>query len=156
MNVRDFMTPSPAVTEPTTSLRTVAKLMFDHDCAAIPVVREHDVVGIVTDRDIACRAVACGWNAPEIPAAAVMTSPVIAVSPDESWDHAVEMMKDNHVHHLVVIDGGSLVGIVAQSDLGRRMNNRELGDLARATSIRELRRKKTALPVYAARVCRDA
>ena len=46
-------------------------------------------------------------------------------------------MKENRVHHLPVIDGeGRLVGIVAQSDLARRMSNRELGQLARETSVR--------------------
>ena len=154
MRVREFMTPKPITTEPTTSLRLVAQLMSERDCAAIPVVREDDVIGIVTDRDIACRAVACGWNAPEIPAAAVMTSPVIAVGPDEPWEHAVDLMKDNHIHHLVVIDNeGALVGIIAQSDLGRRMNNRELGDLARATSIRA--RSRTMVPMFTGRVHKE-
>lgn len=46
-------------------------------------------------------------------------------------------MKENHVHHLPVIDDdGRLLSIVAQSDLGKRMSNRELGQLARETSIR--------------------
>jgi len=58
MNVRDAMTPDPATCDPTTTLRLVAMLMLDHDCAAVPVVSGGEVVGIVTDRDIACRAVA--------------------------------------------------------------------------------------------------
>lgn len=136
MQVRDFMTPAPAACHPATSLRLVAQLMADHKCAAIPIVEAKTAVGIVTDRDIACRAVAHGWNAAEVPAATVMSSPAIAVTPDEHWDTAVELMKENRIHHLLVIDeAGALVGIVAQSDLGRRMNNRELGDLARATSV---------------------
>ena len=137
MLVSDFMTRDPITSEPTTSLRLVAQMMATHDCAAIPIVRSNAVVGIVTDRDIACRAVAPGWNASEIPAAAVMTTPAIAVHPEEPWESAVALMKENRIHHLIVIDGdGAPVGIVAQSDLGRRMNNRELGELVRATSIR--------------------
>jgi len=118
-------------------LRIVATMMLDHDCAAIPIVRSGEVVGIVTDRDIACRAVARGWNAAELPAAAVMTAPLVAVHPDETFDDAVQVMKENRVHHLPVIDEeGRLLGIVSQSDLGRRMTNRELGQLARETSVR--------------------
>ncbi|MDP9191427.1 MAG: CBS domain-containing protein [Acidobacteriota bacterium] len=136
MQVRDFMTPAPAACEPATTLRLAAKLMSDHNCAAIPIVDSNVAVGIVTDRDIACRAVALGWNAAELPASAIMSSPAIAVGPDEEWDKAIELMKENRIHHLLVIDdAGALVGIVAQSDLGRRMNNRELGDLARSTSL---------------------
>lgn len=136
MKVREFMTRAPATCDPSTSLRLVAQLMLDHDCAAIPVVDSQRTVGIVTDRDIACRAVAAGWNAAEIPASVVMSSPAIAIGPDEEWQDAVALMKENRIHHLLVIrDDGTLIGIIAQSDIGRRMNNREFGDLARATSI---------------------
>lgn len=137
MRVREAMTLDPATCEPTTTLRLVAILMLDHDCAAVPIVSSGEVVGIVTDRDIACRAVARGLNAAALPAAAVMSAPLVAIHPDETFDDAVQVMKENHVHHLPVIDEkGRLIGIVAQSDLGRRMSNRELGQLTRETSIR--------------------
>jgi len=141
MNVRDAMTPDPATCSPTTTLRLVAMLMLDHDCAAVPIVSGGEVVGIVTDRDIACRAVARGLNAAELPASAVMSCPLVAINPDETFDDAIQVMRENHVHHLPVVDdAGRLVGIVAQSDLGRRMTNLELGQLTRATSIRGSRR----------------
>lgn len=130
------MTRAPVTCEPSTSLRLVAQLLVNHDCAAVPIVDSGVPVGIITDRDIVCRAVANGWNAAELPASAVMSSPAIAVLPDEEWAVAVDLLKENRIHHLLVIDAaGALVGIVAQSDLGRRMNNRELGDLARSTSL---------------------
>lgn len=133
------MTPDPAACEPTTTLRLVAMLMLDHDCAAVPIVSSGEVVGIVTDRDIACRAVARGLNAAELPASAVMSSPLVAIHPDQTFEDAIQVMKENRVHHLPVIDDdGRLLGIVAQSDLGRRMTNRELGQLTRETSIRGL------------------
>jgi len=141
MKVRDAMTPDPATCEPTTTLRLVAMLMLDHDCAAVPIVDSGEVVGIVTDRDIACRAVARGWNAAQLPASAVMSAPLVAIHPDETFDDAIQVMRENHVHHLPVIDDeGRLAGIVAQSDLGRRMTNVELGQLTRETSIRGARR----------------
>ena len=157
MKVSDVMTRNPAVSDPTTSLRLVAQLMADHDCAAIPIVQSRHVVGIVTDRDIACRAVAPGRNAAEVHASEVMTSPAIAVAPDDPWEKAVDLMKENGIHHLLVIDEeGDLVGIVAASDLGRRMSNRELGDLSRATSIRG-RRFTPSLPMpYSGRVRSNA
>jgi CBS domain-containing protein len=137
MKVRDLMTPNPVTSDPTTSLRLVAMVMLDHDCAAVPIVSSGEVLGIVTDRDIACRAVARGWNAADLPASAVMSAPLVAVHPDEEFEDAVQVMTENRVHHLPVIDDdGRLLGIVAQSDLGRRMSNRELGRLARETSVR--------------------
>ena len=139
------MTPDPATCAPMTTLRLVATLMLDHDCAAVPIVSDGEVLGIVTDRDIACRAVARGWNA-ELPVSAVMSAPLVAIHPDETFEDAVQVMKENHVHHLPVIDAkGRLLGIVAQSDLGRRMSNRELGQLARETSIRGVDRGSAKL-----------
>ncbi|MEO8379384.1 MAG: CBS domain-containing protein [Acidobacteriota bacterium] len=146
------MTRDPVTCDPATPLRLVATIMLDHDCAAIPVVSSGEVVGIVTDRDIACRAVARGWNAAELPASAVMSAPLVAIHPDETLDEATQVMMENHVHHLPVIDDeGRLLGIIAQSDLGRRMTNRELGQLARETSIRGVDRGPAKL-VRASRV----
>ena len=137
MRVRDAMTVSPATCEPGTRLRLVAQLMSDHDCAAIPVTRSGKLVGIITDRDIVCRGVALSDSAPELPAERCMSQPVIAVAPDEPLERAIALMEENAIHHLPVIKAdGTLVGIVAQSDLGRRMTNREFGALARLTSIR--------------------
>ena len=136
MKVRDVMTPSPATCEPNTPLRLVAQLMADHECAAIPIARSGALVGIVTDRDIACRAVPLFDAVAEVPAERIMTAPVLTVGPDESAEYAIELMEENSLHHLPVIGKNGLVlGIVAQSDLGRRMTNRELGELARQTSI---------------------
>jgi CBS domain-containing protein len=137
MRVRDAMTRGPAACEPSTSLRLVAQLMADHECAAIPVAESGRLVGIITDRDIAIRAVALHDDASMLPAGACMSSPVIAISPDDPIETAVVLMTENAIHHLPVIDQkGMLIGIIAQSDLGRRMTNREFGQLARNTSIR--------------------
>jgi CBS domain-containing protein len=137
MRVRDAMTRGPATCEPTTTLRLVARLMSDHDCAAIPVTDSGRLVGIITDRDIAVRAVALRDDAPAVEAAECMSAPVITISADEPIENAVALLTENAIHHLPVIDDmGMLVGVLAQSDLGRRMTNREFGQLARNTSIR--------------------
>jgi CBS domain-containing protein len=137
MKVRDAMTPSPAVCEFNTSLRLAAQLMSDHDCAAIPVTSSGKLVGIITDRDIACRAVALRNDAPQLPVSSCMSQPVIAVGPDDEVEKAISLMEENAIHHLPVIGpDGTLVGMLAQSDLGRRMTNREFGALTRMTSIR--------------------
>ena len=137
MRVRDAMTRDPAACEPSTTLRLVARLMSDHDCAAIPVTESGRLIGIITDRDIAVRGVALRDEAATLEARECMSAPVIAVEASEPIENAIVLMTENAVHHLPVIDEkGMLIGIVAQSDLGRRMTNREFGQLARNTSIR--------------------
>lgn len=141
MRIRELMTPDPTTCEPTTPLRLVAQLMSDHDCAAIPILDSGRVAGIVTDRDIACRCVALGQDPNTTTASCVMSLPVLAVAADDPIEKAILLMEENRIHHLpVVANDGSLLGIVAQSDLGRRMTNREFGELARNTSIRSARR----------------
>ena len=69
MKVGEIMTPNPACCTPETPLLQVAQMFIDHDCGAIPVIESESVrkpVGIVTDRDIACRTVAAGKNALEL------------------------------------------------------------------------------------------
>lgn len=142
MRVCDAMTPAPASCEPGTSIRLAAQLMHDHDCAAIPVTASGRLIGIVTDRDIVCRAVAVADDLEIISVADCMSSPVIVVGADDPIEKAIDLMEENAVHHLPVIaDDGKLVGIIAQSDVGRRMTNREFGAMARATSIRSRRKR---------------
>ena len=137
MRVRDAMSHNPIVCGTMTSLRVAAQLMNDHDCAAIPVTDSDKIAGIITDRDIACRGVATGIDIANTTVADCMTKPVIAVGPDDDIERAVALMEENSLHHLPVIrDDGTIVGMIAQSDLGRRMTNREFGALARRTSIR--------------------
>jgi CBS domain-containing protein len=135
MDVRQMMTRAPATCEPTTTIRLAAQLMSDHRCRSIPITASGELVGIVTDRDIVCRGIAAGASA-ELSVAAVMTAPVLVVSPDDSWETAVTLMADNHIHHLpVTAPDGKLLGVVTHTDIGRRLTNREFGEFARKTSI---------------------
>ena len=137
MRVREFMTHAPVTCAPGTTLRLVAQMMAGHDCAAIPIVDSGRLAGIITDRDITCRAVAFVDDAAARHAADFMTQPVLTVGPDDTFETASELMAENHIHHLPVIGPeGNLLGIVAESDLGRLMSNREFGALARGVSIR--------------------
>ena len=121
MKIKEIMTASPACCTPETSLREVAAMFVDHDCGAIPVVDSVDTrrpIGIVTDRDIACRAVAKGLNALELTARDCMSSPSVTIQEDASLDEAIQLMEDNRVRRLPVVDErGRCIGVVAQADI---------------------------------------
>ena len=122
MKARELMTPNPAQVNPTDSLQRVSQLMAEHDCGCIPVVNtdtHRSVVGVVTDRDIAVRAVAKGRPV-STPVSEIMTPNPDVVSPDDDLARVERLMSDRQIRRVVVVDGASeVVGIISQADLAR-------------------------------------
>jgi CBS domain-containing protein len=138
MKVKEIMTASPACCGPDTSLREVAAMFVDHDCGAIPVVDGQETrrpIGIVTDRDIACRAIAKGLNALELTARDCMSSPSVTVPEDASLDEAIRLMEDNKVRRLPVVDErGRCIGVIAQADIALRAGKGKTAEVVREIS----------------------
>src|SRR5262249_43816165 len=136
--VKDLMTPAPACCVPGTPLPEVAILFTQYDCGSIPVVDNKDSgrpVGIVTDRDVACRAVAAGRNALELRAGACMTPPCVTVAEDMALEDCLALMEGNRVRRIVVVnDSGAVCGIVAQADLALKSDERRVGEVLRSLS----------------------
>jgi len=137
MNVKEIMTPAPAVCRSETPLQEVARTMVTCDCGAVPVVGPSGtgLVGIVTDRDIVVRGVAEGRNPLSLTAADCMTTPVITIGDDASLDECTDLMEDKKIRRVAVVDAaGSLCGIVAQADVARHASRKDAGELVRDVS----------------------
>lgn len=120
MRVRELMTKNPLTCGPDTSLLEVAGKMVEGDCGMIPVVEaDRKPVGTVTDRDIACRAVAKGRNALELRARDVMTTPCVTVSPEADLEECARLLEKHQLRRIVVADENGCCGVVTQSDLAR-------------------------------------
>jgi len=136
--VRDVMTPSPACCVPSTPLPEVAILFTQHDCGSIPVVENKDTgrpVGIVTDRDVACRVVAAGRNPLDLRAVDCMTAPCVTVADDMAVEDCIALMEGNRVRRIVVVnDSGAVCGIVAQADLALRTDDGVVAEVVRTVS----------------------
>lgn len=118
MLIKDVMTARPTCCQPADRLDSVAKLMLDHDCGEIPVCDGKKLVGVVTDRDIVCRAIAAGKTPVAVPVSDVMTRDVYTVGEDDKLEQALELMETKLVRRLPVVDSsGRIVGIVSQADL---------------------------------------
>ena len=128
MKARELMTPNPAQVNPTDTLERVSQLMAEHDCGLIPVVNtdgQRSVVGVVTDRDIAVRAVAKGRPG-STPVADIMTPDPEVCAPDDDIDRVERVMSDRQIRRVVVVDGGNeVVGIIAQADLARAARRKQ-------------------------------
>jgi CBS domain-containing protein len=133
---RDVMTPKPACCTPRTTLDEIAKLMIENDCGEIPVVDSSDqVVGVVTDRDIVCRAVAEGKNPLAHTAESCMSQPAVTVRADAPLDDVVSIMEKHQIRRVPVVDGdGGCTGIIAQADIARTSREREVAHLVREVS----------------------
>lgn len=123
MRVSEIMAADPICCTPQTSLEDVARLMCEQDCGEIPVVETlttRRVIGVITDRDITCRAVAAGKNPLELTARDCMSAPVVAVSPDMSVEECCRIMEGRQIRRVPVVDASkSCVGIVSQADLAK-------------------------------------
>jgi CBS domain-containing protein len=116
MNVRDVMTPNPQSVSPMDSIQNAARIMRDQDTGVVPVVENGRPVGVVTDRDIVVRAVAENAQLNR-PVREILTTDVIAASPDMSTREAAELMSEHQVRRLPVVENNRLVGIVSIGDL---------------------------------------
>jgi CBS domain-containing protein len=138
MSIQDIMTPNPACCTPDTPLQEVARMMVRCDCGEIPVVQDQsqkNVIGVVTDRDIVCRAVAEAKNPLTLNASAVMSSPAITVTPETDLDDVVRLMEERQIRRVPVVDrNGALRGIVSLADVARHHSKRETGELVREVS----------------------
>lgn len=121
MRVSEAMTRQVRVATPGQSIRDVAKIMDEINAGSMPVGENDRLVGMITDRDIAIRAVAQG-KGPETPVREVMSrEKVLYCYDDEDLDHVAENMSEHQVRRLPVVNRDKrLVGIVSFGDVAQK------------------------------------
>lgn len=131
--VRDVMTPEPITVMSTTSLEQAARRMRDAGIGNVIILDGEQITGILTDRDIVVRAVAEGWDPGSTPVGEVASRELTTVSPDDSVEAAVNLMRERSVRRLPVVEGGRPVGILSLGDLAlERDPDSALGDISAA------------------------
>jgi CBS domain-containing protein len=134
MQIEDAMTKNPLSVRTDATIQEAAAGMRDAGIGALPVVDKSDeLAGIVTDRDIALRAVAEGLGA-ETLVERVMTRKLIVVEPSEELEDALSLMREHQVRRLPVVEGQELVGILAQADVAALTGDREAAETLRSIS----------------------
>jgi len=94
-----------------------ARQMATHNVGAIPVLREGELVGIFSERDIMKRVVAEGRDPSRTRVSEVMTTSPLTVDMRESIEHCMMLMKQHSFRHLPICDGKKLKGIVSLRDI---------------------------------------
>ena len=117
MKVSKCMTRDVELVSPTQTIRDAAQMMADLDAGALPVQQDDRLVGMITDRDIAVRAVAQG-KSPETPVRDVMSSEVLYCFDDQEIEDVSRNMGEVKVRRLPVVNRDKrLVGIISIGDL---------------------------------------
>ena len=112
------MTPYPIVVDVATPVAQCARLMDDRDIGALGVMREGNLVGVLTDRDVVTRVVARDHDARTTTAGDVATPEVVTVAGDAPIEEAERRMLGRAVRRLfVVADDGRPLGILTLDDL---------------------------------------
>jgi CBS domain-containing protein len=136
MQVREIMTHDPACCSPETNIQEAAKLMADCDCGEIPVVDEQRrPLGVITDRDIACRVVAQRMDPQRTRVGDVMSGPAVTTTPEASLDECCHLMEEHQIRRIPVVDeSGACCGMVSQADIARQLSAEEAGALLKDIS----------------------
>src|SRR5438270_6245936 len=138
MQVQQVMTQDPACCTPNTKLQSIACMMIDNNCGAIPVVDNPTtkrLLGIVTDRDIVCREVARGKNPLEFTADDCMTRSPATVSPQTDLEECCRLIEQKQVRRIPVVDAsGCCCGIVSQADIAVGGDERTAAEVVREIS----------------------
>jgi CBS domain-containing protein len=133
-HVAEIMHKSIETVSPRDSVVTVSVEFLVENIGCLPVVEDGQLVGIVTELDLAkafwrlCHA-ARRQEDVDPPVSLVMTPEVITIAPDLSVGEATSLARSRHVRHLPVVDAGTLVGIISDRDLRASQGSGMLGEM---------------------------
>src|SRR5687767_14855021 len=132
-SIREVMTQNPECASGETTVADAAKLMRDKDFGGVLCMNGDDVTGFLTDRDIAVRVVAEGKDPNSTTISDVATTDLHTLSPDDSVEDAIELVRKHNIRRVPVVEGAKPVGIVSIGDLAlERDKNSALADLSGA------------------------
>jgi CBS domain-containing protein len=129
MQVSEIMTRRVDLVDPNATIRDAARIMRDENHGALPVAEKGKLVGMVTDRDIAVRAVAENRRGGTTSVRQVMSQNVYCCHDSDDVEKAAEIMAEHQVRRVPVLnDEDRVCGIVALADLAR--NDPDSGEKA--------------------------
>ena len=122
LRVKEIMRESPLTVPADATVLQAAKAMEKQDSSCVFAQSKGKIVGIITERDLARRVVARGASPAKTKVSAIMTSPIIVISPDAKIEEALQVMSKNRVRRLPVVEEQTgLTGIVAVTDIARAL-----------------------------------
>ncbi len=146
--IRDLIGREPISEPPTRSICEVAERMSEHRVSSMLITEDERLVGIVTDRDLRNRVVARKLDC-RGPVGEVMTRDPLAVEVGDFAFEAMLLMARKNIHHLPVLDGERVAGMITATDLTERQATSAVylvGDIYKATSVERMRDDTAKIP----------
>ena len=135
MKVKNAMHKGAEWIAPETPVAQIAKKMKELDVGSLPVGDNDRLIGMVTDRDITCRAVANGHDISKVTARDVMTKGIFYCRDSEELDDALRIMETRKIRRLPVIDEKKrMVGMLSLGDVSHAASHELSGELCAAVS----------------------
>jgi CBS domain-containing protein len=126
MKVRDIMSSPVEMIAPDAMITEAAEKMKSSDVGVLPVEKDGDIVGMITDRDIVVRAIADKLDPQKTPVSKAMTFDPICCSEDTEMEEAARMMEVKKIHRLLVLDDDTVSGILSIGDIAIKMRDEHL------------------------------
>jgi CBS domain-containing protein len=96
-------------------------VMADRNVGAVMVVLDGEIVGIFSERDYARKGILRGLSSKDTPVSALMSTPVVTISPAVAVTECMALMTEKRIRHLPVVEGGRLVGVISIGDVVRAL-----------------------------------
>ena len=136
MKLSEIMTTEVEMVQPDDTLQMAARKMRDRDIGFLPVCDGGALMGVLSDRDLAIRALAEGMDTTVMLSRDLMTTPAIYGYEDQDVTEAAKIMEANQIRRLVVLrrEDQNLVGIVSLGDIARNTTPRLSGEVLQRVS----------------------
>jgi CBS domain-containing protein len=119
-SIRDILREKGATVrsiDPNVTVFNALEQMAEHGIGALLVIQNGKPVGLFSERDYARKLALRGLRSRETPVSAIMSSPVLTISPDASVQEGLSVMTEKFIRHLPVVDGSGVIGMVSIGDL---------------------------------------
>jgi CBS domain-containing protein len=127
MKISEMMTQETVLMSPEMHVRRACEIMRDSDIGFIPITDGERILGAVTDRDVATRAIAQGLDPDTTPVRDVMSREIVYIFEDQDELDAARLMQVKQIRRLVVLNRDKrLVGILSLSDLSSHARDHAL------------------------------
>jgi len=116
MKVKDIMSKSMITASLSSTISEVSRTMKEYDIGFIPIEKDDNIVGVITDRDIVVRATAKAIDVSE-PVEKYITADIISVDSDADLEEALKLMGEAQIKRLLVEEKRKIVGVLSLSDI---------------------------------------